>query len=309
MNNKSPAVEIKNLSVRFGSFTAVDDISFSVQKGEIFGFLGANGAGKTTTIRVICGLLLPTSGEVTVAGEVSNSGENRLKEKVGYMSQKFTLYDDLTVGENLYFKAALRKIDNEAASKKIPELFKFIGFSHSPSTLVRELPTGAKQQISLAATLLHDPEIIFLDEPTAGVSPGVRDMFWKLIEKLAKEGKTVIVTTHYMDEAEQCRRIALMRSGRLIALDSPQGLKKSAYPEPLLRLSGLGRSDSELLAKISADPAVEKIWPFGMRYHASLKSEEQLESFKKRLPERVSVERISPSLDDVFLKLVEGAER
>lgn len=212
------AVDVKNLIVKFGDFFAVNNISFSVNKGEIFGFLGANGAGKTTTIRVLCGLLVPTSGEVFVPG----------KAKTGYMSQKFTLYNDLTVGENLDFIAALRKIDKHTYLKRRQELFDFISFDKPIKTMVQDLSGGIKQQVSLAAALLHDPEIIFLDEPTAGVSPASRKRFWVLIKQVASQGKTVFITTHDMNEAEQSDRIALMKEGQIIALDSPNALKISS---------------------------------------------------------------------------------
>src|SRR5208283_1687374 len=206
-------VEVSGLTVRFGDFTAVDHISFSVRSGETFGFLGANGAGKTTTIRVLCGLLHPTEGNVRVAGVGFADGERAIKSKVGYMSQKFTLYNDLTVDENLSFIASLRKLDPQIYVRRRQELFDFISFDRSIHDMVSDLPGGTKQQVSLAAALLHDPEIIFLDEPTAGVSPASRIRFWSLIRKLSDSGKTVFVTTHYMDEAEQCGRIALMREG------------------------------------------------------------------------------------------------
>lgn len=230
------AIEINNLTVKFGDFTAVDNISFSVATGEIFGFLGANGAGKTTTIRVLCGLLHPTSGSVCVGGKECRGqghdhGGRDIKAIVGYMSQKFTLYDDLTVAENMAFKASLRRMPAELMQQRMKELFSFIGFGQNLNTMVKDLPSGIKQQVSLAATLLHDPMIIFLDEPTSGVSPSVRAKFWKLIRELAGKGKTVIVTTHYMDEAEQCGRIALMRDGTIIALGSPAELKEQAFPE------------------------------------------------------------------------------
>jgi len=226
-------VELDKLTVKFGDFTAVKELTLSVDKGEIFGFLGANGAGKTTAIRVMCGLLLPSSGDVRIAGLDLSKGKDAIKRKVGYMSQKFTLYDDLTVIENLSFKAALRKISESVSETRIASIFEFIGYDRGRDTMVRDLPTGVKQQVSLAATLLHDPEIVFLDEPTSGVSPAVRARFWSLIRRLADEGKTVFVTTHYMDEAEECGRIALMRTGRLIALGSPAQLERETYPDGL----------------------------------------------------------------------------
>ncbi|WP_413570593.1 ABC transporter ATP-binding protein [Bdellovibrio sp. HCB117] len=225
------AVEVEGLSVKFGDYYAVNDISFKVSKGEIFGFLGANGAGKTTTIRVLCGLLLPTHGKTWVCGLDVLKDSFQVKQKVGYMSQKFTLYDDLSVAENLAFTASLRKIPDLNFQQQKEKLLSFIKFKESEKSLVRDLPGGVKQQVSLVASLLHDPELVFLDEPTAGVSPAYRQRFWALIRELAKEGKTVFVTTHYMDEAEQCERIALMRSGELIALDSPSGLKHNSFPD------------------------------------------------------------------------------
>lgn len=227
------AVEIDNLTVKFGDFAAVKDLTLSVEEGEIFGFLGANGAGKTTAIRVMCGLLVPTAGRVTVAGVDAGRNGAAVKEKVGYMSQKFTLYDDLTVLENMEFKAAIRKIPERTARDRMDGILDFIGYEAGRDTMVKDLPTGVKQQVSLAATLLHEPEIVFLDEPTSGVSPAVRARFWSLIRKLAADGKTVFVTTHYMDEAEECGRIALMRAGKLIALGSPEQLEKDAYPRGL----------------------------------------------------------------------------
>jgi len=220
------AVEVKALTVRFGDFVAVNNISFAVENGEIFGFLGANGAGKTTTIRVLCGLLVPTSGEAWVNGiPVVTAEEKNVKQRVGYMSQKFTLYDDLSIEENFDFAAALRSLKRDAYLARRKELLDFISFDRDLGSLVRDLPGGTKQQISLTVALLHDPAIIFLDEPTAGVSPASRAKFWDLIRKLAAAGKTIFVTSHYMDEVEQCGRIALMRDGTIIALGSPSELK------------------------------------------------------------------------------------
>ncbi|MGE5085814.1 MAG: ABC transporter ATP-binding protein [Bacillota bacterium] len=224
------SVEAQNLSVKYGDFYAVRDVSFSVEKGEIFGFLGANGAGKTTTIRVLCGLLLPTEGVVQVAGVDVLRDPFEVKKRVGYMSQKFTLYDDMTIAENLEFTASLRKMERGAFETQKERLLHFIKFRSDEHAMVRDLSGGIKQQVSLVSAILHDPEVIFLDEPTAGVSPAYRMRFWSLIRELAAVGKTVFVTTHYMDEAEQCGRIALMRDGGLIALDTPQQLKRNNFP-------------------------------------------------------------------------------
>ncbi|MFC1501294.1 ABC transporter ATP-binding protein [Elusimicrobiota bacterium] len=303
------ALTISGLTVKFGDFTAVNNVSFSVNRGEIFGFLGANGAGKTTSIRVMCGLLIPTSGNVDVSGKDFSHGAFEIKKKVGYMSQKFTLYDDLTVVENLDFKGALRKLPKDYVQKRITELFGFIGFNYSADTFVRDLPSGVKQQVSLCASLLHDPEIIFLDEPTSGVSPSMRKKFWSLIKKLSSEGKTIIVTTHYMDEAEECERIALMRSGEIIALDSPSGLKQHAYPEPLIEVSFNVKDKKELINAILTADSVEKGWPYGLKYHIALKNKSYKDDFITKLPDNCTAKEIDPSLEDVFVKLVEGASR
>lgn len=225
------SVEVRDLSVKFGDYYAVKNISFTVRRGEIFGFLGANGAGKTTTIRVLCGLLLPSHGETRVCGLDVQQNSFAVKKKVGYMSQKFTLYDDMTVAENFSFTGSLRKIADARLKEQKDRLLQFIHFRASENTLVKDLPGGIKQQVSLVSALLHDPEIVFLDEPTAGVSPAYRQRFWSLIQELATSGKTVFVTTHYMDEAERCQRIALMRSGELIALEAPEGLKRKNFPD------------------------------------------------------------------------------
>ena len=223
-------IEVKNLTVAFGDFKAVDDISFEVKKGEIFGFLGANGAGKTTTIRTICGILNPTSGSVKVNGRDVSSSTAVLKPYIGYMSQKFTLYNDLTIAENLAFAGSLYEMSGAEIKTSAQKLFDFIKLTAAPDTIVKDLPGGIKQMAALCATLLHDPALIFLDEPTAGAAPRTRADFWALIRDLAKQGKTVFVTTHYMDEAENCARIVLMDTGKIIALDTPEGLKKAFSP-------------------------------------------------------------------------------
>lgn len=302
------AVIAEGLTVRFGDFTAVDDVSFRVAPGEIFGFLGANGAGKTTTIRALCGLLEPTSGRVVVGGRDARDGLNPIKLRVGYMSQRFTLYDDLTVAENLDFAAALRKIPADVFARRKKELFETVGFDQSEETLVRDLAGGYRQELSLAAATLHDPEIVFLDEPTAGVAPAARARFWGLIRRVAASGKTVFVTTHYMDEAEQCGRIALMRAGKLIALDSPAGLKASAFPEPLYELTAAPGAPAGWAERLRADPSAFGLSPYGLRWHVSVRDEAGFARLLETL-EGVEARRIAPSLEDVFIRLVEGKDR
>ncbi len=303
------AVEAEALTVRFGGFTAVDGVGFRVSPGEIFGFLGANGAGKTTTIRVLCGLLVPTSGRARVAGLEVADGLQAVKRKVGYMSQRFTLYDDMTVAENLSFAAALRKMPDDLFARRTRELFDTIGFDRPAGTLVRDLPGGFKQELSLAVAMLHDPEIVFLDEPTAGVAPAARARFWGLIRRIAGSGKTVFVTTHYMDEAEQCGRIALMRAGRLIALDSPAGLKASAFPEPLFELQARDGAPADWAERLKADPSVIGASPYGLRWHAGARDEAGFKRLLAALGPAVETRRIAPTLEDVFVRLVEAKER
>ena len=298
------SVEVKNLCVQFGDFFAVKNITFDVKKGEIFGFLGANGAGKTTTIKVLCGVQRPTLGEVSVNGE-SYEDITALKGQIGYMSQKFTLYDDLTVYENFSFNSSLRKLDRSFFQKRIKELLDFIGFEYPLHALVADLPGGIKQQVSLVVSMLHDPEVIFLDEPTAGVTPYYRNKFWDLIRSLSKKGKTVFVTTHYMDEAEYCDRIALMRTGEIIALDTPKNLKKKVFPEKLVEISNLDKA-SNVIEELKKDKNILSLLPFGSRYHIILKDIAANKEFQLKYSHLFNVKEIEPNLEDVFVRLVEG---
>lgn len=302
--NQHKSVIVNNLSVKFGDFSAVKNISFQVNKGEIFGFLGANGAGKTTTIKVLCGVQRPTSGHISVNGQ-SYVDISALKNQIGYMSQKFTLYDDLTVYENLAFNASLRKLERPFFQKRMKELLEFIEFDQPINSMVSSLPGGIKQQVSLVVSMLHDPEVIFLDEPTAGVTPYYRNKFWELIKLLSKNGKTVFVTTHYMDEAEYCDRIALMRTGEIIALDSPHKLKKSVFPEPMIELSGVDNKRISL-GDIKSNKHVLSALPFGSRYHLLLKDKEALKDFILSNDKAFLIKEIEPNLEDVFVRLIEG---
>ncbi|WP_413289999.1 ATP-binding cassette domain-containing protein [Bdellovibrio sp. HCB337] len=307
----SSAVQVKNLVVQFGDFKAVNNITFEVPRGEVFGFLGANGAGKTTTIRVLCGLLVPKQGEVAVAGIPLTDANSidRIKSKVGYMSQKFTLYDDMTVEENLSFIASLRKIPKDLFETRKNELFDFVSFHKKTDTTVRDLPGGMKQQMALVGSLLHDPEIIFLDEPTAGVTSAVRAKFWSLIKELAKKNKTVFVTSHYMDEVEQCDRIALMRTGELIALDSPAQLKKQVFPDPLYELKTSENIPYSKVEEIKRSGLFESFEPHGLQYHALPKDRASWQKFLQQDGKLFSYQEIAPTLEDVFIRLVEGKTR
>ena len=223
---KDNIIQTKDLTKKFGDFTAVDAITFEVKKGEIFGFLGANGAGKTTAMKMLIGISIPTSGEATVAGFDVYKDPEEIKKNIGYMSQKFSLYDDLTVKENITFFGGIYGLSRDKIKEKRCELVEELGLQEVVDELVSSLPLGWKQKLAFSVALLHDPKIIFLDEPTGGVDPITRRQFWEMIYKTAHEGTTVFVTTHYMDEAEYCDRVSIMVDGRIEALDSPKKLKE-----------------------------------------------------------------------------------
>ncbi len=216
----------ENLSKKFGHFTAVDNISFEVEKGEIFGFLGANGAGKTTAMRMLCGLSIPTSGKGLVAGFDIRTQPELIKRNIGYMSQKFALYDDLTVAENIRLYAGIYGMPERKIGEKSDELLQQLGLVGERNGLVNSLPLGWKQKLAFSVAIFHEPKIVFLDEPTGGVDPVTRRRFWEMIYKATDRGITVFVTTHYMDEAEYCNRVSIMVDGRIDALDTPQNLRK-----------------------------------------------------------------------------------
>ena len=215
------------LTKKFGDFTAVDHISFDVHKGEIFGFLGANGAGKTTAMRMLCGLSLPTSGEATVAGFDVYKENEKIKKSIGYMSQKFSLYEDLTVKENMEFYGGIYHMTDKFIKEKTASILKQLHLEKEGNALVRSLPLGWKQKLAFSVAIFHEPGIVFLDEPTGGVDPVTRREFWNMIYEAADRGTTIFVTTHYMDEAEYCNRVSIMVDGRIEALDSPTQLKKT----------------------------------------------------------------------------------
>lgn len=218
-------IETKNLTKKFGNFTAVDSISFDVEKGEIFGFLGANGAGKTTAMRMLCGLIHPSSGDGKVAGFDIRKESEMIKKNIGYMSQKFALYDDLKVWENLRLYGGIYGMNDKEINKKTDDLLEKLGFESEKDTMVKALPLGWKQKLAFSAAIFHQPRIVFLDEPTGGVDPIARRQFWEMIYDASDSGITIFVTTHYMDEAEYCDRVSIMVDGRIEALDTPKRLK------------------------------------------------------------------------------------
>ncbi|HEX9649609.1 MAG TPA: ABC transporter ATP-binding protein [Cyclobacteriaceae bacterium] len=220
-------IEVENLVKKFGDFTAVDNISFEVKEGEIFGFLGANGAGKTTAIKMLCGLMAPTSGRGVVAGFDIKTQREKVKRRIGYMSQKFSLYDDLSSYENIMFYGGIYGIRRKELKKKAERLIRKLGLESVENKLLKSLPPGWKQKLAFSVALLHEPSVIFLDEPTGGVDPVTRRQFWELIYETATEGKTIFVTTHYMDEAEYCDRVSIMVNGRIDAMASPAELKQN----------------------------------------------------------------------------------
>jgi ABC-2 type transport system ATP-binding protein len=293
-----------NLTKRFDGFTAVDHISFSVNEAEVVGYLGPNGSGKTTTIRMLLGLLRPSEGDATVLGYDVVRQSEQVRERVGYMSQKFALYHDLTVGENLAFYAGVYGVRD---SSRLEEVLQLIGLSALKAERVSDLSTGWKQRLALGTAIVHSPRLLFLDEPTSGVDPTARRAFWDLIYTVVAQGVTALVTTHYMDEAEYCRRVGIMRDGKLLAMDSPSALKRSALPglawdvfaTPLLSaLAALESCPCVLRAGLTADH-LRAITPPDT-------DSSTLEAVLKR--EGIQVERlesVEPTLEDVFLALAD----
>jgi ABC-2 type transport system ATP-binding protein len=306
------AIEAVKLGRRFGRFVAVDGVSFSVERGEIFGYLGANGAGKSTTIRMLIGLLPPSEGEARVAGHDVRAAPERVKSAIGYMSQKFSLYLDLPVRENLLFFGGAYGLEGRALSTRTAEVLELVGLRGHDDDVTGALPGGTRQRLALACAVLHRPEIVFLDEPTAGVDPIARRQFWDLIRGLAAEGTTVFVTTHYLDEAEYCRRIGLMVDGRLVALDTPAALKKTWVPEQVLAVRG--RALAEGARAIAGERGVHAVQPFGAGLHLRVDRESwdapRVRAFLvARGGAEVRVEPSEPSLEDVFLAVVGSSTR
>ncbi len=306
------SVSVRGLTRRFGEFVAVREISFSVRKGEIFGFLGPNGAGKSTTIRMLCGLLAPSAGEGTVAGfDLRTEGE-KIKQHIGYMSQRFSLYDDLTVEENIDFYGGIYRILPERRKARKDWVLGMTGLSAQRAARTAHLAAGYKQQLALGCALLHEPLVLFLDEPTSGVDPIRRREFWDLIYGLAGKGVTVFVTTHYMDEAEYCDRLCLIYRGELAALGTPDTLKTRLMKEAVLEVrTGRPQETAELLGDL---PGVRGAALFGQAVHVVVEdAQEAIPRLRAALGgagfAADRIERIPPSLEDVFVSLVEGRDR
>ncbi len=305
------AVEIDDLVKTFGSFVAVDHVSMKVRKGEIFGFLGPNGAGKSTTIRMLCGLLIPTTGRASVNGFDVATQPEEIRRTIGYMSQKFSLYDDLTVEENIDFFAGIYGVPRQLRAERKNYVLGMANITERRRALTRTLSGGWKQRLALGCAILHDPPVLFLDEPTSGVDPIARGAFWGLIHDLSETGHTIFVSTHYMDEAEYCHRLALMYRGKVIALGTPAELKKSLTSQTLLQLDS--PDQLETMRALEGAEGVREVAVFGGGLHVTVDNREAIPGIRQKLEsqgiEVKRLEQIEPSMEDVFVAMIEGLER
>jgi ABC-2 type transport system ATP-binding protein len=304
------AIEVSHLTRRFGQFVAVNDISFHVRRGEIFGFLGSNGAGKSTTIRMLCGLLEPSSGTASVGGIDVGRDPEGVKRRIGYMSQRFSLYELLTVDQNIRFFAGIYGLDAKRFAARREFVLEMAGLRGRERTLARDLAGGWRQRLALGCAILHEPAILFLDEPTGGVDPMSRRRFWRLIDSLSQSGVTVLVTTHYLDEAERCHRVALIHAGRLAAIGTTTEVKRGFEGRPIVEI----RVDRpvEAMRALDAMDVVEKTSLFGTAVHAVLRGAGiSADAVAARLRSQgltvVSIDQVPPSLEDVFLDVVDKA--
>jgi ABC-2 type transport system ATP-binding protein len=305
------AVEIVDLVKTFGKFVAVDHVSLTVAKGEIFGFLGPNGAGKSTTIRILCGLLAPTSGRTLVGGIDVSKDPEAVRRNIGYMSQKFSLYDDLTVEENIDFFGGIYGVELDVLERRKQDVLQMAGLEQRRSTLTRLLSGGWKQRLALGCAILHEPPVLFLDEPTSGVDPMARRAFWDLIYQLSAAGRTIFVSTHYMEEAEYCHRLALMYKGGVIALGSPDELKRQLRSQSLLALESSDLLES--MKAVEGDPEVLDAAVFGSGLHLTVKdAASAIPRIRESLAARgITIERlegINPSMEDVFVAMIAAAD-
>jgi len=296
----------------FGDFVAVDHINMEVRRGEIFGFLGPNGAGKSTTIRVLCGLLAPTSGSATVGGLDVATQSELIKQRIGYMSQRFSLYDDLTVEENIDFFSGIYGVPRSRRNERKDYVLKMAGIEERRSSLTRLLSGGWKQRLALGCAILHEPPILFLDEPTSGVDPIARRTFWDLIYELSRAGHTIFVSTHYMDEAEYCHRLALMYRGKVTALGTPVELKQSLGSHHLLLLQVSDIVSSMKL--LESVPGATDVAVFGGGLHVTVENDQSAIPQIRQVLEGAGIqvpilEPIEPSLEDVFVAMIEREER
>jgi ABC-2 type transport system ATP-binding protein len=309
--NSENTIVVENLVKKFGSFTAVAGINFDVRKGEIFGFLGPNGSGKTTTIRMLCGVLEPSSGEARVLGFDVIKKPEKVKERIGYMSQKFSLYEDLTVAENLDFYGGIYGVPAKRLEERTQEILKMAGLIGRERELTANLSVGWKRRLALGCAIIHEPQMVFLDEPTAGVDPISRRQFWDLLYLMAEEGTTLFVTTHYMDEAEHCHRVGFIYQGGIIALDSPKNIKLNEMQDEVVEIV-CGDNDSAL--RILSDlEGIDEVSIHGAVLHANVRDSRQaIPMIESRLATKgvgcQRIKRIDPSLEDVFVRLIDKKE-
>lgn len=308
MKGNSIAVKVEGLTRTFGDFVAVDNISLEIKRGEIFGFLGPNGAGKSTTIKMLCGLLLPTSGRGFVGGYDIMKESEEIKKNIGYMSQKFSLYDDLTVEENINFFSGIYQVINGKKRERKEWALEMAGLKDRRDTITKTLPGGFKQRLALGCAILHEPPMIFLDEPTSGVDPISRRNFWNLIYEMSKAGTTIFVTTHYMDEADYCNRLALIYRGKIIAEGTPNELRQQYMKKDVLEIEVERVVEAmEVMERQKIETAI-----FGSLLHATVDDAEQAVPHIRKILEESSIavnriEKIVPSLEDVFVTLIEVA--
>jgi ABC-2 type transport system ATP-binding protein len=312
MQNDQSAIVTRNLTKRFGDFVAVDGIDFDVRQGEIFGFLGPNGAGKTTTIRMMLGLLKPSAGTVQVLGEAVAEHPERIRPHIGYMAQRFSLYDDLTILQNLRFYGRAYGLDDDVLRERIQNAIHTAGLEGREHTHTRDLSGGWRQRLALNAAILHDPELVFLDEPTAGVDPVSRRAFWNLLYRLVADGVTVFVTTHYMDEAEHCHRLAFIQHGRLIAYGTPEEIKRDRMRGQVLEIDCT--QPDVAMSVLRQMGTFEDVALYGTLIHAVT---EDAISSKPRIAQALAeagvqvraMDVVAPSLEDVFISSVRSAGR
>ena len=302
------SIEVNNLTKKFGSFTSVDSVSFNVEKGEVFGFLGANGAGKSTTIRMLCGILAPTSGDAMVGGYSVMKQPDKVKNNIGYMSQRFSLYNDLTVIENINFFGGVYGLEGNEFTERKNWVLEIANLKGKENLMTASLPGGIKQRLALGTAVIHKPEIVFLDEPTSGVDPISRRNFWELINDLSNEGTTVFVTTHYLEEAEYCNNIILINAGKITAEGSSEELKKNYIKNPIFEIECDRVVDAMNL--LSTQSFIDEISIFGNNLHLLVneKFKDQTQITSALSENKIEVKRmdkIIPTLEDVFIHLLE----
>ncbi|HUI31709.1 MAG TPA: ABC transporter ATP-binding protein [Candidatus Acidoferrales bacterium] len=299
----SLAIKSTNLTKTFGSFTAVDAISFEVEEGKIVGFIGANGAGKTTTIKMLCGLTKPTSGEAMVAGYDVAHHPEQVRQSIGYMSQRFSLYHDLTVRENIEFYGGVYGLRNNELKKRLDWVVEVADLKGREDILTKDLPLGWRQRLALGCAVLHEPKVVFLDEPTSGVDPVIRDKFWQLIGRLSQEGATIVVTTHHLEEAEFCESIIMMHLGKIVVQGSPETIRKQFSNLPLFEIETL--QALRVFNLLEPEPWISEAAVFGGSVHVYAEGNDPIGAIerllKKNQIEKYTIAKAAPTLEDIFI--------